>query len=68
MLTLLARLKIHLRPLLREGSHLQAALRVAVEEQLCRQEPDRKVEEAGLRKGLSHSITVSESQLLIALF
>lgn len=28
---------------------------MAVEEQLCRQELDRKVEEARLRKGLSHS-------------
>jgi hypothetical protein len=54
LLTLSTRLQIHLRPLLRERSHHQAAVRVAVEEQLCRQELDRKVEEAGLRKGILH--------------
>lgn len=52
MLTWLSRLQIHLRPLLRKGGHLKTAVRMAAEEQLCRQEPDRKVEEAGLREGI----------------
>jgi hypothetical protein len=52
MLTLFTRFQIHIRPLLRERSHLKTAVRVATEKQLCRQELDRKVEEAGLRKGV----------------
>jgi hypothetical protein len=54
VLTLVTRFQVHLRPLLRERSHHETAVRVAAEEQLCRQELDRKVEEAGLRKGMLH--------------
>jgi hypothetical protein len=58
VLTLTTRLQIHLRSLLRKRSHLETAVRVAAEEQLCRQELGRKVEEAGLRKGTlpSHNL------------
>jgi hypothetical protein len=52
VLTVFIRFQIHLRPLLRKRSHLETAVRVATEEQLCRQELDRKVEKAGLRKGM----------------
>lgn len=57
VLTLLNRLQIHLRPLLRERSHLEATVRVAAEEQLRRQELDRKVEEARLREGILHRVS-----------
>lgn len=42
------RLTIHLRSVLREGSHQQAAVRLAAQEQLRRRDADREVEEAGI--------------------
>lgn len=48
LLTLIYRLTLHLRPLLRKGSYLETSLRLATEEQLCGRGADREVEEAGL--------------------
>ena len=42
------RLTLHLRSVLRKGSHQQAAVRLAAQEQLRRRDVDRQVEEAGL--------------------
>jgi bud site selection protein 31 len=43
-----ARITVHLRAVLREGSDIEEAVRLAAEERLCGRQPDRQVEEAGL--------------------
>ena len=59
------RVKIYLRPLLRERGYLETAIRLASQEWLRRCKFDSKMEEAGLREGMARPWSDRKCRLLI---